>query len=50
MDELQSESNTLATKQDVLAIRQDIEALEAKLFKKIGGIYSDVFKWMFIFG
>lgn len=49
MEEPKSEDNILAAKQDILAIKQDLAAFEAKLSKKIGGINSDLFKWMFIF-
>lgn len=49
MDELLSQDITLATKQDILATKKDIAAFEAKLSKKIGGIRSDMFKWMFFF-
>ena len=40
---------TFATKQDILATKQDIAALEAKLCKKIDGIGSEMFKWMLLF-
>jgi hypothetical protein len=49
MDGLREQNNILATKQDVIAIKQDLADFEARLSKKIGGIRSDMVKWMFIF-
>jgi hypothetical protein len=49
MSGLQSENDTLATKQDIIVTKQDLAAFEARLSKKIGGFGSDMFKWMFIF-
>ena len=44
-----AQNDTLATKQDMIATKQDLAAFEAKLSKKIGGLGSDMIKWMFIF-
>ena len=42
MSGLQSENDTLATK-------QYLAAFEARLSREIGGLGSDILKWMFIF-
>ena len=49
MNESPIQSITPAIKQDIIAIKQDIADLEAQLSQKIGGIGSEMFKWMLIF-
>lgn len=44
-DEVQTQSNILATKQDVVNTKQEIAALEVKLSEKT----AEIIKWMFIF-
>ena len=44
-EEVQIQSNVLATKQDIVALKQDIAALELRVTEKS----TDMIKWMFIF-
>jgi hypothetical protein len=44
-EEVQIQSNILATKQDFINLKQDIAAVELRLTEKI----ADMIKWMFIF-
>jgi hypothetical protein len=48
-DEVQTQSNILATKEDIISTKQDIAALELKLSEKISDTRTELIKWMFIF-
>jgi hypothetical protein len=48
-EEVQVQSNVLATKQDFINLKQDIAALELRLTEKIVNTRADMIKWMFIF-
>jgi hypothetical protein len=48
-EEVQSQSNVLATKQDFVNLKQDISSVELRLSEKIGDTRADMIKWMFIF-
>lgn len=48
-DEVQVQNNILATKQDIISIKQDLSALELKLSEKISDTRTEMIKWMFIF-
>jgi hypothetical protein len=44
-DEVKTQSNTLATKEDIGLVKQDIAALDVKFSEKT----TEMIKWMFIF-
>ena len=44
-----TKNDTLANKHNIIATKGDLAAFDAKISKKIGGLGSDMIKWMFIF-
>jgi hypothetical protein len=48
-DEVQTQSNVLATKKDMALLKEDLAAVELKLSERIGDTRTEMIKWMFIF-